>query len=186
MIRVVLGLGSNKRFNGMSCLEILDKACIELKEILIKPSFSSVYKTKAMYVENQDDFYNMAAIGFVPDDLTPHSLLKKVNEIENKYGRNREEEVRYGPRSLDIDIELFGNSLIRDADLEIPHNKIKERAFVLVPLLEIFLNPADKEKRNFYIECLSKLDASEIIKLGFLEDILNEKAVKDGAVYSSK
>ena len=91
----------------MSPMEILKNACFELNSILANSIFSSVYKTKAMYVENQDDFYNMVAYGFVADDLNAFDLLEKIHTIENKYGRNREKEIRFGPRSLDIDIELF-------------------------------------------------------------------------------
>lgn len=186
MQRVVLGLGSNRKFNGMSCLEILNKASIELKDILMQPVFSSVYKTKAMYVENQDDFYNMAVLGFVSDDLTAYDLLDKIHVIENKYGRNRENEIRYGPRSLDIDIELFGDLIINEKDLQIPHVKIEERAFVLIPLLEILLKPADKQKRDFYKNCLLKLDTTQIIKLGCLEKLVNNKVVGNGADCSSE
>jgi len=120
MKRVLLGLGSNKSFQNKPPLELLGCACTELSRILKEPVFSSVYRTKAMYVEDQDDFYNMAALGFVDDILSPFELLSYIHEIEAKYGRNREEEIRFGPRSLDIDIELFGDDVINTPHLQIP------------------------------------------------------------------
>ena len=157
MKRVLLGLGSNKSFQNKPPLELLGCACTELSRILKEPFFSSVYRTKAMYVEDQDDFYNMAALGFVDDILSPFELLSYIHEIEAKYGRNREEEIRFGPRSLDIDIELFGDDVINTPDLQIPHIRIKERAFVLIPALEILSESTDKKIRDEYVECLEKL-----------------------------
>ena len=62
MTRVLLGLGSNKSFAGKTPLELLSGAGKRLSEVLVNAKFSSVYKTRAMYVEDQDDFYNMNCI----------------------------------------------------------------------------------------------------------------------------
>ena len=145
MRRVLLGLGSNKGFQGKAPLELLGCACRELAAILDSPHFSSVYKTRAMYVENQDDFYNMTVCGFVDDNLTAQELLPKINSIEAKYGRDRAQEIRFGPRPLDIDIELFGNLEINEPDLQIPHLRIAERAFVLIPGIEVLKKTADRK-----------------------------------------
>lgn len=170
MKRVLLGLGSNKSFDGKTPLQILKCAQKELAGHLANLVFSSVYKTKAMYVEDQNDFYNMAAIGYVPDDLNPFDFLLSLNKIEAKYGRNRDEEIRFGPRSLDIDIELFGNDVISTPVLQVPHIRMEERAFVLVPALEILNESADEILREKYTECLKKLQkngqADGIEKLG--------------------
>ena len=170
MRRVLLGLGSNRDFHDMHSLLILQCACRELAAILKNPSFSSVYRTKAMYVEDQEDFYNMAAIGFVPDETDPFDFLKKINQIEAKYGRDRDKEIRFGPRSLDIDIELFGNDVINTPTLQIPHIRLKERAFVLVPAIEILTDSADELLRENYKAYLRKLElgggADGIQKIG--------------------
>ena len=79
MRRVLLGLGSNKGFQGKAPLELLGAACHELAQILGSPRFSSVYKTRAMYVENQDDFYNMTACGFVDDNLTAQEQIGRAH-----------------------------------------------------------------------------------------------------------
>lgn len=163
----------------MTCLQLLEQACSELSAILQNPVFSSVYRTKAMYVEDQDDFYNMVAYGFVADEEDPYIFLDKINEIEAKYGRNRVEEIRFGPRPLDIDIEIFGNHYLKTEKLTIPHPRIKEREFVLVPLLEILEQTADKELRQKYQTYLDELvgksnySESGIKKLGSLQAVLN-------------
>lgn len=137
MTAVALGLGSNKKFSCLRSEEILGGAVSELSKILCGVRFSSVYRTKAMYVSDQDDFFNMALVGFLDDDVGARALLEKIHEIEAAFGRDREKEIRFGPRSLDIDIEFFGRQKILESDLQIPHPRLKERAFVLVPLLEI-------------------------------------------------
>lgn len=161
----------------MSCPQLLLAATIELSAILQNPSFSSVYRTKAMYVENQEDFYNMVACGYVADEKDPFTLLSEINAIEAKYGRNRGKEIRFGPRSLDIDIELFGNKNIKTEKLTVPHERITEREFVLVPLLEILENSADKVERQKYQMYLEKLrsggDDNSVQKLGTLQAVLS-------------
>lgn len=167
MKRVLLGLGTNKEYEGKSCIEILNHACCDLANLLKNVIVSSVYKTKAMYVTNQDDFYNMVLMGFVAEDCNPFVLLEQIHQIENKYGRNREKEIRFGPRSLDIDIEIFGEEIINHKDLQIPHVRFKERAFVLIPMLEILENFADdllKEECKKNLTFLSE-DANKIEKV---------------------
>ena len=180
MTRVLLGLGSNKSFAGKTPLELLSGAGKRLSEVLVNAKFSSVYKTRAMYVEDQDDFYNMTAVGFVPDDTTPESLLKTTQKIEAEFGRDRSKEIRFGPRSLDIDIELFGNSKIDTPDLQIPHPRVKERAFVLVPAIEILDQSSDKSIRDEFISSLALQNTADIEKLGKLDLLLGKQAVRNG------
>ena len=158
----VLGLGSNKTFDSLDSVHVLACACAELKRVLSDFRVSSVYRTKPMYVESQPDFYNMAVCG--ETELSAHELLSKIHEIEAEFGRERKNEIRNGERSLDIDIELFGNEKISFHDeknpmndLEIPHPRISERAFVLIPLLEILPKSADIQKRDFFENALAKI-----------------------------
>ena len=146
MTPVALGLGSNKSFGGLSCLEILGGAVAELKALLQGLEHSGVYKTRAMYYEDQDDFYNMAVLGYVDDKASAFDLLEKIQKIEALFGRDRSREIRNGPRSLDIDIELYGSQTINAENLIVPHPRLKERAFVLVPLVEILAKDADNIK----------------------------------------
>ena len=158
---VVLGLGSNLVLKSeeteFSSVEILQFACSELEKILEPKTakFSSIYKTKAMYYENQQDFYNMVVCGYYQN--SPEELLKQVNQIEATFGRNREKEIFKGPRTLDIDIELFGNQIVKTENLEIPHKNLKERQFVLIPLLEIFPKYAEPISGAFYSDYLQNL-----------------------------
>ena len=82
-------------------------------------------------------------------------------------GRNRAKEIRFGPRSIDIDIEFFGDSEINDSDLQIPHPRLYERAFVLKPLLEILPKCSDvlKGKNLKKIETDFKDLSSDDVKL---------------------
>lgn len=145
MTPVALGLGSNKRFSDLCPEEILGGAVFELSKILHGIEISSVYRTKAMYVVDQEDFYNMALVGLLDEGIVARALLEKIHEIEAAFGREREKEIRFGPRSLDIDIEFFGRQRILEPDLQIPHPRLKERAFVLTPLLEVLDSLENKE-----------------------------------------
>ena len=158
MKRVLLGLGSNKSFNNKSPLELLACAGEELSCLMQDCFFSSVYTTPAMYVTDQENFYNAAVSGYVADDTDPFDFLHKINEIEAKYGRDRAKEIRFGPRSLDIDIELFGEERINAPDLQIPHVRMEERAFVLIPSIEVLKDSADELIREKYIKCLSAVE----------------------------
>lgn len=140
---VVLGLGSNRNFDRFSSVDLLKKAVLHMNRILSESVYSSVYRTKAMYVEDQSDFYNMVMLGTLSDEYTPHWLLEYIHRVESLLGRNRSKEIRFGPRSIDIDIEFFGDSEINDSDLQIPHPRLYERAFVLKPLLEILPKCSD-------------------------------------------
>ena len=167
--RVLLGLGSNKSFDNKSPLQLLAAAGQELVKLMSNVHFSSVYQTKAMYVTDQEDFYNAAALGYVADDADAFDFLHKINKIEAKYGRDRAKEIRFGPRSLDIDIELFGDEIINAPDLQIPHVRMEERAFVLIPSIEVLKYSADEIVREKYIRCLTDVEksggAEGIIKL---------------------
>lgn len=156
---VVLGLGSNRSHEGKSPLELLKTACSDLSCRLEDMKMSSVYKTKAMYYTDQDDFYNMVVAGRF--EGSAHDLLDFIHSVENKYGRNRAVEIRNGPRPLDIDIELFGSEVIREENLIVPHERMEERAFVLVPLVEIFPEYAEK-----YKEALNKVSGQKIEVVG--------------------
>ena len=159
MKRVLLGLGSNKSFDNKSPLELLAAAGGELCSLMSELHFSSVYKTPAMYVTDQEDFYNAAVLGYVDDQADPFDFLHKINEIEAKYGRDRAKEIRFGPRSLDIDIELFGDETIDAPELQIPHIRMEERAFVLIPSIEVLKYSADELVREKYIKCLAALES---------------------------
>ncbi|MBO4404104.1 MAG: 2-amino-4-hydroxy-6-hydroxymethyldihydropteridine diphosphokinase [Treponema sp.] len=140
-VYTALGLGSNREYEGLSCPSLLGRAVKELSSYMEEVQISSVYLSRAMYLENQADFYNMVLTGFF--DGKPEELLSKINGTEALLGRDRSREVRNGCRSMDIDIELFGLQKISTPCLQIPHPRFCERAFVLKPLLEVFEKNAD-------------------------------------------
>lgn len=148
MTTVVLGLGSNSNYKNMLPLEILAAASARLERILEGAIFSSVYETRPMYYEAQENFFNLIVCGSVSETVSPLDLLETVNAIEAEFGRNRSEEQRFGPRPLDIDIEEFGVVKMNENRLVLPHPRMSERQFVLVPLLEILEKSADFNKKE--------------------------------------
>lgn len=159
MIPVALGLGSNKAFDGRPPIKLLAGAVAELGKLLDGLECSGVYKTRAMYYEDQDDFYNLAVLGLVDDNASAFDLLDAIHEIEARFGRDRSAEIRNGPRSVDIDIELYGSQKINAENLIVPHERLKERAFVLVPLVEILAKDADNIKwKGFGLQKILELE----------------------------
>jgi 2-amino-4-hydroxy-6-hydroxymethyldihydropteridine diphosphokinase len=88
-----------------------------------------------MYVADQPDYLN--AVGEAASHQGPRQMLALLHRIEQSLGRDRSREVRMGPRTLDLDIVLAGSLVLDDPDLTIPHPRLAERMFVLVPLLEL-------------------------------------------------
>lgn len=113
---------------------ILEAAIVMLaKTPDISVTFESSWYRTAPIGPPQPDYLNGCVILEV--QLTPHDLLQTLLSIENQFGRERGE--RWGPRTLDLDILLFDNLIIDTPTLQIPHPRMSERAFVLVPLAEI-------------------------------------------------
>lgn len=94
---------------------------------------SSVYETTAVGGPEQPDYLNLAVR--VATRRQPRQLLALGGEIEEVMGRTRE--LAWGPRTIDIDILLYDRRIIRQPDLEIPHPHLRERAFALIPLIEV-------------------------------------------------
>jgi 2-amino-4-hydroxy-6-hydroxymethyldihydropteridine diphosphokinase len=96
---------------------------------------SSLYSTAPVGFADQPRFVN-AAIA-LETDLSPASLLAALLRIEREFGRDRSAGILFGPRTLDLDILLLGSLVLHEFDLDIPHPRLAERAFVLIPLHEI-------------------------------------------------
>lgn len=94
---------------------------------------SSIYSTKAWGPVTQPDFLNVAVV--IETIFPPRFLLRQLLAIEKESGRKRE--VKYGPRTLDIDMLFYGQQILNYPDLKLPHPEIQGRRFALVPLLEI-------------------------------------------------
>ncbi len=133
MARVYLGLGTNlgdKRKN-------LDDALLVIKErIGTVVSLSSFYETAPWGFESQNSFLN-AAVG-VDTALTPEALMQTTQEIEKQLGRRHKSVQKvYYDRPIDIDILLYGDTVLQTETLTIPHPEMAERRFVMEPLAEI-------------------------------------------------
>ena len=133
MAHVAIALGSNiePEVNLAICAKHLRKHWPKIR-------FSSVYKTKAQLHEDQEDFLNAAAV--FETDQSLEEVVPILESIEQELGKATP--FRYGPRTIDIDILLYGdietrNSKLETRNIEVPHPRMHERLFVLAPLCEI-------------------------------------------------
>jgi 2-amino-4-hydroxy-6-hydroxymethyldihydropteridine diphosphokinase len=132
---VYIGLGANLA----QPVQQLERAILALQNIkdtkLVQ--VSSFYGSKPMGPQDQPDYVN--AVAAVRTRLAAVDLLTELQQIELEQGRQRKDE-RWGPRTLDLDILLFGNDLIQTERLIVPHYGMKQREFVLYPLAELNSN----------------------------------------------
>ena len=127
-----IGLGSNLEeplSQLKSALLALDEA--EKTQLIANSGF---YSSPPLGPKNQPDYTN--AVAEIKTTLSPDQLLACCQNIENKQGRQRSGE-RWGARTLDLDILTYGEQIIQQADLVIPHPGLSQRGFVLYPLLEL-------------------------------------------------
>ncbi len=129
MPTVHLGLGSNVGDR----LAALRAALARLSELGPVEAVSSVYETAPVGVLDQPPFLNACAT--IATELSPREVLSRARDAERALGRA--ERRRWGPREIDVDVLLFGDLRVAEADLVVPHPRMTERAFVLVPLAEI-------------------------------------------------
>ncbi len=128
--RVAIGMGSNLG----EPLANLRFAVRALRQLLGDVNVSSVYETVPLHIADQPTFLNACCVGRT--FLSARQLLTELQQIEELGGRTRPGR-RYGPRILDLDLLLYGSRVIRKPDIVVPHPRLRERAFVLVPLREI-------------------------------------------------
>lgn len=131
-INVYLGLGSNvgDRMGQLrKATELISK---NIGKVAKKSHF---YETQPWGNKEQDPFINQVLM--VNTTLDPRDILKEITQIEREMGRARKETEKWGPRTIDVDILLYGKRVVRDKGLEVPHPELHKRAFVLVPLMEI-------------------------------------------------
>jgi 2-amino-4-hydroxy-6-hydroxymethyldihydropteridine diphosphokinase len=122
---------------------------------------SSDYGTPPWGVEDQPPFVNLCL--HVATTLTPRALLARALSVERMLGRDRAKEQRWGPRSVDIDILAYDDETLAEPGLTLPHPQLFERAFVLVPLVEI---APDREIAGVRLrDALARLDARGIERL---------------------
>ena len=169
MTRAYLGLGSNLG-DRMEFLKEALRSIDQQREIEVT-NVSSVYETEPIGKVDQPSFLNCVAV--IETGLAPRELLEVTSRIELELKRERE--VRWGPRTIDIDILLFDDLVVDETDLVIPHPRLCERAFAVVPLMElssdIVIPGVGKAS-----ECLECITGQGINKLAALDigDIINK------------
>jgi len=121
---------------------------------------SSVYETEPVGIEDQPWYLNQVIRGRTR--LTPGELLGVCKAVERLFGRNPSG-VRFGPRTLDIDVLLYGDRVIAEDRLTVPHPRMHERRFVLVPLLEVAPDLAVPQEGTKYAQILERLDEGKAV-----------------------
>jgi 2-amino-4-hydroxy-6-hydroxymethyldihydropteridine diphosphokinase len=134
--RCYIGLGSNLNQPLQQLNRAKEKLAQHAQLTLLR--CSSIYQSKAISLDNepQNDYLN--AVLEIDTTLEAESLLDALQKLENEQGRKREK--RWGARTIDLDILLYGNQQINSPRLCIPHNEIENRKFVLLPLYQMSAN----------------------------------------------
>jgi 2-amino-4-hydroxy-6-hydroxymethyldihydropteridine diphosphokinase len=157
---IYLSLGSNigdRKLHLETAIEAIQKFA-EIKQL------SSLYETVPLGFESDELFYN-SCIG-IECALSPIELLAEINKIELASGRVRFNDGKYHSRNLDIDILFYHNQVIQEENLTVPHPRIIERKFVLIPLFEIAPDLIHPKSNDSIAEILSKCkDNSELEKI---------------------
>jgi len=151
---VYLALGTNLGDRPANLSAAIETLPLEIKVI----AKSKIYETPPWGYENQPAFLNMAVK--CETNLEPESLLKCLKQLEVQLGR--EQSFHWGPRLIDIDILFYDDLILESESLIIPHPRLRERAFVLVPLADIapgFVHPVLKETIK---ELLAGVDTDDI------------------------
>jgi len=122
---------------------------------------SSVYRNPPMGPQDQPDFVN--AVLELSVSLVPQDLLACFLRVEQAFGRVRK--VRWGPRTLDLDILIYGNEIVNEPGLRIPHTHMLERAFIMVPLAEIDPEGLHPEAGRAFKELADLVDQGDLVRL---------------------
>ena len=138
--KVILSIGTNignKTLNLQKSVELLGSK-VKITKV------SSIYSSEALLYTEQADFYNLV-LEIIYED-SPQNLLKILKKIEEDMGR--EQNLRYGPRIIDLDIIFFNNQIVSEENLQIPHYDWQNRKFVIEPLYEILNKELVEEEFN--------------------------------------
>lgn len=132
-MRAYVGLGSN--LGDREALLRAALVALESDPAIEVVAVSSFRETEPVGLLNQPRFVNAAAV--VETELTPRELLERLLSIERGLGRVREGGPRFGPRTIDLDLLLYGDAVLAEPGLELPHPRLHERRFALEPLAEL-------------------------------------------------
>lgn len=138
MTRAYIGIGSNVGGRADFCRNSVE--ALRSSDGIEVTAVSSLYETAPLGGPPQRSFVNLVVR--IETSLEPRRLLETCQGIEQRLGREPSD-IRWGPRVTDLDILVYGTEKVSEPDLEIPHPRLKERRFALVPLLEIDPNATD-------------------------------------------
>lgn len=156
-ITTYIALGSNMGDKMATCRRALDL----LSRAGRVTKVSSFYCTEPVGYPNQEDFIN--AVAELETSLSPLALLAACHVIEDKLGRSRL--LQWGPRTIDLDILLYGDQVVNNSELTIPHPLMAERRFVLVPLCEIAPQATHPVVRKTVADLLKELtDSHRVVR----------------------
>ena len=159
-MRAFIGLGSNLGDREANLRQALESLAQAPETTVVRAS--SLYDTEPVGVEDQPHFLN--AVAQIETQLTPRQLLWNLMLVERRLGRVRSQ--RWGPRTIDLDLLLYEDVVMEEADLELPHPELAKRSFVLVPLVELeplLLHPITRETM---LALLQRLGARPLVKHG--------------------
>ena len=151
-MKVIIAIGSNMGDRHKYIEEAIRQLDAKAGRVLKR---SAVIETKAYGYTDQADFLNLAVS--IQTDLTPRQLLVQLHEIEAALDRVRL--IRWGPRTIDLDIIFYGDEIIDEEDLHIPHIDMYQRDFVLEPVCEIEPDLKDPRSGRTVRELLEELKA---------------------------
>jgi len=154
---VYFGLGSNlgdREATLRLAIEKLQAPDLRLLRV------SSIYETEPIGLKEQPWFLNMVAA--FESTLAPHELLSRAQQVEQELGRIRT--VTNGPRTIDVDLLLCGDTIVRSAELDVPHPRYRERRFVLEPLVELDAALKDPVTQERLSDILAGLRGQEVRK----------------------
>ncbi len=158
MGRSAIALGSNLG-DSLTTLENALKTLAQTPGIILQ-AVSSWYVTKAVGPPQPDYLNGCALLGV---QMSPEALLETLLGIEAKFGRIRRD--RWGPRTLDLDLLLFDDLILETPSLQIPHPRMSERAFVLVPLAEIASDWVEPVSGHAIAQLVQRVDCSGVHRL---------------------
>ena len=159
-MKAFIGLGSNLGERESMIRLALDDLARLPQTVLVRAS--SLYDTEPVGEVDQPNFLN--AVAQIDTELTARQLLWNLQLIEKRLGRVRTQ--RWGPRTIDLDLLLYGSLVVDEPDLKVPHPELAQRSFVLVPLVELdplLVHPGTGET---LLSHLSKLNTRPPVKRG--------------------
>jgi 2-amino-4-hydroxy-6-hydroxymethyldihydropteridine diphosphokinase len=157
MLTAYIGMGSNLPSAAGPPAATLASAIERLGSLGHVLSRSSLYSTAPVGIADQPRFVN--AVVALRTGLAPRTLLTRLLAIERDYGRDRSTGITNGPRTLDLDILMMGDLCLSESELELPHPRLAERAFVLIPLHEIAPEVIEPRHHVSIAELLARLRA---------------------------